>query len=96
MHDGTPPPQDVVSGACIKTAQMRLELVAASLGLSGFARIDAFLHTDTAELIIIEVNSIPGLTPSTVLFQQAMAEEPAIFPEQFFRMIVDTAAASDP
>ena len=92
----TPPPQDVVSGACIKTAQMRLELVAASLGLSGFARIDAFLHTDTAELIIIEVNSIPGLTPSTVLFQQAMAEEPAIFPEQFFRMIVDTAAASDP
>lgn len=87
----TPPPADVVSGACIKTAQMRLELIAASLGLSGFARVDAFLHVDTAELIIIEVNSIPGLTPSTVLLQQAMAEDPPIFPEAFFRLIVDTA-----
>ncbi|UPQ97753.1 D-alanine--D-alanine ligase [Chloropicon primus] len=88
----TPPPTEVISDACIKTAQMRLELLASSLGLSGFARIDAFLHVDTAELIVIEVNSIPGLTPSTVLFQQAMAEDPPIFPEAFFRMIVDTVA----
>ena len=88
----TPPPSDVVSAAAIKTAQMRLELTAASLGLSGFARIDAFMHLDTAELIIIEVNSIPGLTPSTVLFQQAMAEDPPLFPEAFFRTIVDIAS----
>ena len=88
----TPPPSDVVSAAAIKTAQMRLELTAASLGLSGFARIDAFMHVDTAELIIIEVNSIPGLTPSTVLFQQAMAEDPPLFPEAFFRTIVDIAS----
>jgi D-alanine-D-alanine ligase-like ATP-grasp enzyme len=92
----TPPPSEIVSGAAMKTAQMKLELTAASLGLSGFARIDAFLHVDTAEMIIIEVNAIPGLTPSTVLFQQAMAEDPPMLPESFFRMLVDIAAESQP
>lgn len=92
----TPPPSEIVSGAAMKTAQMKLELTAASLGLSGFARIDAFMQVDTAEMIIIEVNAIPGLTPSTVLFQQAMAEDPPILPESFFRMLVDIAAESQP
>ena len=91
----TPPPAEIVSKSVIKAAQMKLELTASLLGLSGFARIDAFLNVDTAELTIIEVNAIPGMTPSTVLFQQALAEDPPIFPETFFRMALDIACEEE-
>ena len=47
------------------------------LGLAGYARIDCFYqkaqetHTNTERLVILEVNTLPGLTPSTCLFHQA-------------------------
>ena len=44
------------------------------LGVTGYARIDAFVrihHDDSVETIIIEVNSLPGMTPATCIFHQA-------------------------
>jgi D-alanine-D-alanine ligase-like ATP-grasp enzyme len=46
-------------------------VVAETLGIEGFARIDAFMHADTGEIIVIEANTVPGMTPSTVLYHQA-------------------------
>ena len=42
-----------------------------ALGLKGYARIDGFVRGD--EVLLNEVNTLPGATPSTCLFQQAAA-----------------------
>lgn len=42
------------------------------LGLKAYARIDMFLRSDS-EVLVLETNSLPGMTPSTVLFHQAAA-----------------------
>lgn len=43
-----------------------------SLDLKGYARIDMFVTTD-GRVVVLEPNSLPGMTPSTVLFHQAAA-----------------------
>ena len=51
-----------------------LERVARILHVSGYCRIDAFVRIfddGRVETIIIEVNSLPGMTPATVIFHQA-------------------------
>ena len=51
-----------------------LEKAAKALDIQGYARIDAFVRIDEnnkAETIIIEVNSLPGMTPATCIFHQA-------------------------
>jgi len=50
-----------------------LEKAAKILGVTGYARIDAFVRIyedGKAETIIIEVNSLPGMTPATCIFHQ--------------------------
>lgn len=76
--------------------QEKVELIAAELKLEGFSRVDAFVNTKTGDLQVIEVNTVPGLTPSTVLFHQALAEDPPIPPEMFFRAAVDEALQTHP
>lgn len=51
-----------------------LERAARILGVKGYARIDAFVRIfadGRAETIIIEVNSLPGMTPATCIYHQA-------------------------
>lgn len=51
-----------------------LERAARLLQVSGYCRIDAFVRIfddGRVETIIIEVNSLPGMTPATVIFHQA-------------------------
>ncbi|OKL39963.1 D-alanine--D-alanine ligase [Pontibacter flavimaris] len=50
-----------------------LRRVAQILNIEGYARIDAFvrvLENNEVETIIIEVNSLPGMTPATCIFHQ--------------------------
>ena len=50
------------------------EKAARILNVKGYARIDAFVRIyddNSAETIIIEVNSLPGMTPATCIFHQA-------------------------
>ena len=50
------------------------EQAAKILGVQGYCRIDAFvrIYADgKVETIIIEVNSLPGMTPATCIFHQA-------------------------
>ncbi|MFC6997988.1 D-alanine--D-alanine ligase family protein [Rufibacter roseus] len=50
-----------------------LKRVAEILRIEGYARIDAFvrIHEDgNVETIVIEVNSLPGMTPATCIFHQ--------------------------
>eukprot|EP00850_Spirogloea_muscicola_P023304 SM000345S12845 [mRNA] locus=s345:21219:28308:- [translate_table: standard] len=89
----TPPPASIVSEEVVAMAKRRMQLVANTLGLDGFARVDAFLHVDTGEILVIEANTVPGMTPSTVLYQQCLAEKPLIYPRDFCRRVVDHALA---
>uniref|UniRef100_A0A453AKY6 D-alanine--D-alanine ligase C-terminal domain-containing protein n=1 Tax=Aegilops tauschii subsp. strangulata TaxID=200361 RepID=A0A453AKY6_AEGTS len=47
-----------------------IEMTANTLGLEGFSRIDAFVNVHSGEVLLIEVNTVPGMTPSTVLIHQ--------------------------
>ncbi|GAA4381356.1 D-alanine--D-alanine ligase [Hymenobacter koreensis] len=50
-----------------------LHRVAKVLNIEGYARIDAFVRVrdnGAVEVIIIEVNSLPGMTPATCIFHQ--------------------------
>lgn len=51
-----------------------LEKAARILNIEGYCRIDAFVRVysnSRAETLIIEVNSLPGMTPATAIFHQA-------------------------
>lgn len=50
-----------------------LQKTAEILNVEGYCRIDAFVRVfgETAEVIIIEINSLPGMTPATCIFHQA-------------------------
>jgi len=41
-----------------------------ALGLKAYSRIDMFVR-DSGEVVVLEPNTLPGMTPSTVLFHQA-------------------------
>ncbi len=51
-----------------------LEKAARVLNIEGYCRIDAFVRVSKSmeiETIIIEINSLPGMTPATCIFHQA-------------------------
>ncbi len=84
----TPPPPTIVSSENLKKAKRRIEKVAQELGISGYARIDAFLEVNTGNILVIEANTLPALTPSTVIFHQTLAENPKLFPLHFLEGII--------
>lgn len=84
----TPPPAPFVKPAAVTAAKKRIKKVCDILGLEGYSRIDAFMHTQTGEITLIEVNTLPALTPSTVLFHQGLAEKVPMFPAQLLAQLV--------
>jgi len=56
-----------------KQVRATLKQAAKILNVTGYARIDAFVRIyedGRAETIIIEINSLPGMTPATCIFHQ--------------------------
>ncbi len=68
--------------------QQQIQQAAAVLGIEGYARIDAFVrYSETDfELIFIEVNTLPGMTPATCIFHQAALHHYS--PLQFIEKII--------
>ena len=89
------PPLGRVQPAALTRATALIERVAVELGVDGYARIDAFMQRDTGEVLIIEANTLPGLSPSTVLYHQALAESPPMFPRDLLERIIDIGLATD-
>lgn len=87
----TPPPNSLMKPSLIKKVKLHLEELAAKIGLNGYARIDAFMNIKTGKLLIIEVNNLPALTPSTVFYQQGLAEDPPVFPRELLEKIIENA-----
>jgi D-alanine-D-alanine ligase len=58
----------------LQEVQTTIRQVAEATGVTGYCRVDAFVRIyegSRAEVIIIEINSLPGLTPATAIFHQA-------------------------
>ena len=84
----TPPPTEIISRKNLNKVKRSVELVAQKLGIRGYARIDIFTQVKTGNIIVIEVNTLPGLTPSTVIYHQALAEKKSMFPKEFLELII--------
>lgn len=84
----TPPPLEITKIKTILKTRELAQKLATKIGIRGYARIDAFMNVTTGALIIIEVNTLPALTPSTVLYHQALAESPQIFPLELLERII--------
>jgi D-alanine-D-alanine ligase len=55
-----------------RASEVALE-VFALLGCSGFARVDLMLDSEAGELFVLEADTIPGLTETSLLPQAADA-----------------------
>lgn len=67
-----------------------IKKIAALMRLEGYARIDAFVRVideATVEVIVIEANSLPALTPATCLFHQCILS--GYSPLDFFHEIIN-------
>ena len=73
--------------------QKTVEKVYKTVNAKGYARIDCFYQnekespTGTARVVIIEINTMPGLTPATCIFHQAA--EMKLKPMDFIDRIVE-------
>ncbi|MBL0343006.1 MAG: hypothetical protein IPP71_20330 [Bacteroidetes bacterium] len=84
----TPPLKEIESVGALNNAKKLIEKLAQEFNLEGYARVDAFMNVKTGDLSVIEVNTLPGLTPSTVLYHQALAENPKIYPRELLELII--------
>jgi D-alanine--D-alanine ligase len=84
----TPPPQEIISEKNLNKVKTLIEAVAEKIGIRGYARIDIFVHVKTGNIIVIEINTLPGLTPSTVIYHQALAEKKQMFPKEFLENLI--------
>lgn len=96
----TPAPLD---SAAIAFVQHTIERVFSTIGCSGYARIDCFYQRPDQNkhmrerLVILEINTLPALTPATCLFHQAA--EVGVNPRELLDSIIRLGFerhASDP
>jgi UDP-N-acetylmuramate--alanine ligase len=65
--------QPVLSQKISNAVKAELKKAAIALNIEGYARIDAFVRVysnNKVEVVFIEVNSLPGMTPATCIFHQ--------------------------
>ncbi len=84
----TPPPKEIISDNLITKIKSDIEQIAETLGIKNYARIDVFVNTISNHTIVIEANSLPGLTPSTVIYHQGLAEDESMPPTAFLEHII--------
>jgi D-alanine--D-alanine ligase len=84
----TPPPANIMKPKLVDLIKKRIEQLATDIGIEGYSRIDAFVNVRNGALRIIEINTLPGLTPSTVFYHQALAEKPPMYPDALLEMLV--------
>lgn len=83
----TPPPSSLIGEKFLNKIKKNIEIISEKVKIKDYCRIDIFVNTDSEEIIIIEFNTLPALTPSTVIFQQAEKENPQISPKDFILKI---------
>ncbi|MDR2074370.1 MAG: hypothetical protein LBP36_03310 [Oscillospiraceae bacterium] len=85
----TPPPENIINVELLKKIKESAEKISQYIKINGYCRMDLFANNLTGEIIVIEINTLPGLTPSTVLFQQAANERPPIKPAKLLEFLIN-------
>lgn len=85
----TPPPEDIVKQKILLRTKKLIKTVAEKVGITGYSRIDAFMQIETGNIMILEINTLPGLTPSTVLYHQGLAETSPLFPRELLEKFIE-------
>ncbi|MBI3141579.1 MAG: D-alanine--D-alanine ligase [Bacteroidetes bacterium] len=81
------PGDNALISAVVKQELLR---TAKLTGVEGYCRIDAFVRIfdpNNVEVIVIEINSLPGLTPATAIFHQAALAQ--MKPAEFLGQLID-------
>lgn len=84
----TPPPIKILSLLATQKIKRLVEKAAQALGIQNYARLDIFFNQKTEKMILIEANTLPALTPSTVIYHQGLAEEPSLTPLDLLDKII--------
>lgn len=84
----TPPPESILTKKQCDHLRGSIASVAKVLRIDNYARIDLFYNRKTDDIIVIEANTLPGLTPATVIYHQALAETPPLFPTEFLSLLI--------
>eukprot|EP00887_Chlorella_sp_A99_P002563 scaffold6.g2563.t1 len=92
----TPPPLGVARPEAVLSARTRLMLVADRLGISGAARVDALMHAETGELVVMDVSTAPDLSAGALIFRQGAAEDPPLAPAEIFRELIRVSVSRAP
>jgi len=85
----TPPPETIMNKKTLNRTKSLIGKMVNRMKLKGYSRIDTFTNIKTGDLLIIEMNTLPALTPSTVLYHQALTEKPPIFPRSLLEKLVE-------
>lgn len=90
----TPPPEEIFPPCMTQKIKRLVEKTAGLLGIQNYARLDIFFNRSTEKMILIEANTLPGLTPSTVIYHQGLAEEPSLSPVELLDRIISSKSIS--
>ena len=86
----TPPLETIISEKMRTSIKKSVEKVAKNLGIENYARIDLFYNINTNQIYVIEANTLPGLTPATVLYHQALSEKEPLYPTEFLEHLIES------
>lgn len=86
----TPPPSEILSFSHTQKIKRLIEKAAKALGIQNYARLDIFFNCFSEKMILIEANSLPGLTPSTVIYHQGLMEDPPLTPLALLDKIISS------
>lgn len=89
----TPPPENILSKKALEQVKISAVSIAKALGIRHYARLDLFVQLSTGVVQLIEANTLPALTPSTVLFHQSLSLSPAIYPKKLLSLIIENASS---
>ncbi|MDR1425825.1 MAG: hypothetical protein LBI70_02425 [Rickettsiales bacterium] len=85
----TPPPTEIISAEFLKIIKLNIEKAARALAIENYARLDVFVNQKKNKILFIEANTLPALTPSTVIFHQALREREPLVPEKFLEKLIE-------
>ncbi len=86
----TPPPATILSDRATQKIKHLIEKASRALGIQNYARVDIFFNRVSEKMIVIEANTLPGLTPSTVIYHQGLAEKPSLTPLALLDKIISS------
>ena len=68
----TPVPPALIAPEVELGVRQRAEWAVRHLGLRGLVRLDALMHLDAADLLLLSVDPAPTLAPTSLLFRQVL------------------------